>query len=96
MLSPTTTTMIETIIEEAEQDGDGAAWHFKYQPVNGGPIVSRRVVNYGPDWVQLALADGSGHPFFVHERAMAWAMIDWDCEDLPPYTGHPLSEGKTL
>lgn len=88
-------TMIEAIVETGHNDPSGAGWHFKYQPANGGPVVSKPLMNYGSDWVQLDLENGEG-PFFVHERQMAWAMVDWDCGNLPPYTGQNLSEGKTL
>ena len=88
-------TIIEAIFEEANTTDGGEGWHFKYQPVSGGPIVSKPPIKHGADWVQLDLENGEGQ-FFVHQRQMAWAMIDWDCEDLPPYTGQPLSEGKTL
>lgn len=89
-------TMIEAIVDEANHDGGGAGWHFKYQPKNGGPIVSKPILTYGSDWVKLDLEEDGSGPFFVHERQMAWAMVDWRCEDLPPYTGQPLSGGKTI
>jgi hypothetical protein len=87
-------TMIEAMVRGADKHPSGEGWHFKYQPANGGPVVSKPLVNYGSDWVQLDLENGQG-PFFVHERQMAWTMIDWDCGNLPPYTGQSLS-GKSL
>ena len=73
-------TMIQAIVDEGDR-GRGAGWHFKYQPANGDPVVSKPILNYGSDWVQIDLEDGEGARFFVHERQMAWAMVDWDCDD---------------
>lgn len=89
------TTMITTIINAATKDKSGEGWHFKYQPINGGPIVSKPILNHGRDWVEIDLENGEGS-LFVHERQMAWAMVDWDCCDLPPNTGTYRREGKTL
>ncbi len=84
---PFTGTMIEAVIQMSE-DEHGSGWHFKYQPIDGGPVVSLDLVNHGPDFVELDLEDGSNMPFFVHLSAMRWAMIDWDCETRRPYIGN--------
>ena len=82
-------TMICALVTKANRTNH--AWHFKYQPINGGPIVSLRLESHGSDWVILALEDGV--PFFVHQNAMAWAMPDFDNETLLPYLGSP-AEGQ--
>jgi hypothetical protein len=80
-------TMIPALVAKANHAN--VAWHFKYQPINGGPIVSLRLESHGPDWVCLALDDTGGTPLFVHASAMAWAMADYDNETLFPYLGSP-------
>jgi hypothetical protein len=82
-------SMIQDIVETATRNCNGNPWHFKYQPINGGPVVSLAPISHGRDWIRLYLPDESSTYFYVHERSMSWATIDWECETLRPYTGKP-------